>query len=183
MDNKQSQAALLRKLFGTTIESITDNRVDRVMCVVFADGGKEIVRCSPSDDYDPEIGFALACARHMLGSRTQVRKYLEETSRVIEAADPSSERPASKQRRSVANRSVSLVEYGWFRDWMEAHKVSTVDVAKLCGVATSTVSRLRCGCRVSADTFDKIRFGLGLSDEEFRLLTASLTRKQPRYRK
>lgn len=178
MDIKQSEGAMRRKLFGKLIKSVTDNRVAKVMCVVFADGGKEIVRCSPSDDYDPEIGFALACARHMLGSRTQVRKYLEEASRVIQTADPE-----AKPRKSAANRSVSLVEYGWFRDWMEQHKVSTVDVAKLCGVATSTVSRLRCGCRVASGTLAKVREALGLSDEEFRLLEASLTRKQPRYRK
>ena len=179
MDNKQSQAAMRRKLFGKLIKSITDNRDAKVMCVVFADGGKEIVRCSPSDDYDPEIGFALACVRHMLSSRNQVRKFLEEASRVIQT-DP---KPEPKPRRSVANRSVSLVEYGWFRDWMEEHKVSTVDVAKLCGVATSTVSRLRCGCRVATNTLAKVREALGLSDDEVQKLTASLTRSQPRYSK
>lgn len=174
MDTKKTEGALRRRLMGHTIKSITDNRAAKVMCVVFADGDKQLVRCSPADDYDPEIGFALAYVRHVLISRSQVRKFLTEHSRVIGSKPiPSGKNPPGRNK--------SAVEYGWFRDYMESHKLTLEEVCELTGLAASTVSRIRCGYRVSADTFDKLCFGLGLTEEEKILLLGSLTKHQPRY--
>lgn len=179
MDIKQRQATLLRKLFATTIKSVTDNRDAKVMCVVFASGDKEIVRCSPQDDYDPEIGFALAYLRHILGSKTQVRRFLKEHSRVIQTTDPSS--TDCRRDTNPPGRSKSAVEYGWFRNYMEEHKLTLAEVCELTGLTGSTVSRIRCGYRVSAGTLDKLCSSLGLTKEEVGLLLTSLTKHQPRY--
>lgn len=101
---------------------------------------------------------------------------------LIIVEDNASEPKAEPQAKGVAV-SRSLTEYAWFRDWMEANKVTCKDVADLCGVVTSTVSRLRRGYRCCRPTLNKIVKGLGLSNDEAKALRASLTKHQPRYDK
>lgn len=178
MKTKENEGAMRRKLLARGIRSITDNRDAKVMCVAFEFGDKRIVRCSPQDDYDPEIGFALAIVRYMWGSRTQVLKFLDEYARTILAA----ERPDEPTDNPSLERPVEFDPH-WFRDWMEERKLSSADVAGRCGVSVDTVSRARLGYRVSAGTFNKLCFGLGLNKEERGSLLRCLTKRRPRYRK
>ena len=63
--------------------SVTVNEAKRVVCVVFKDGSKQLVRCSPEDQFDPEIGVALAIARNQCGSKTRLRKLIAERARFV----------------------------------------------------------------------------------------------------
>lgn len=67
------------------IKTIHVNEAKKIMAVVFSDGTKQIVKCSPEDSFDAEIGFALALARKLFGSKTQVRKYIDRNAKVIKS--------------------------------------------------------------------------------------------------
>lgn len=68
-----------------SIKTIHVNEAKKIMVVVFDDGTKQIVKCSPEDSFDAEIGFALALARRLFGSKTQVRKYIDRNAKVIKS--------------------------------------------------------------------------------------------------
>lgn len=72
-------------LKGLSTQTIHVNEGKKVVTVVFSDGTKQVVKCSPGDSFDTEIGFALAFARKLFGSKTQVRKYIARNARVIKA--------------------------------------------------------------------------------------------------
>lgn len=72
-------------LKGFSIQTIHINEEKKIVTVVFSDGTKQVVKCSPEDSFDTEIGFALAFARKLFGSKTQVRKYITRNAKVIKA--------------------------------------------------------------------------------------------------
>lgn len=75
----------VEKPSGFSIKTIHVNEAKKIMAVVFSDGTKQIVKCSPEDSFDAEIGFALALARKLFGSKTQVRKYIDCNAKVIKS--------------------------------------------------------------------------------------------------
>lgn len=67
---KKSVPVVLRNTFQ--IKNVHVNESKGIIVVVFTDGGKEIVRCHPDDHFNVEIGFSLALARHIYGSRSSL---------------------------------------------------------------------------------------------------------------
>ena len=59
------------------LQTVHINKEKKIVTVVFSDGTKQVVKCSPEDSFDTEIGFALACTRAVFGSKTKVRKFIE----------------------------------------------------------------------------------------------------------
>lgn len=78
----------VEKLSGFSIQTIHVNEEKRIMTVVFSDGTKQIVKCSPEDSFDTEIGFALAIARKLFNSKTQLRKFIADNAKVIKVPEP-----------------------------------------------------------------------------------------------
>ena len=70
-------------LKGASIQTIHINEEKKVVVVVFDNGRKQIVKCSPEDSFDTEIGFALAFTRAIFGSKTQVRKLIANKASVV----------------------------------------------------------------------------------------------------
>lgn len=60
----------------------------------FRGAAKQIVRCSPEDQFDPEIGVALAICRGLFGSKTQFRKFVRENAKFIERKKPNEQTAA-----------------------------------------------------------------------------------------
>ena len=63
--------------------SITVNEEERVVTVVFEDGSVRMSRCSKDDHFDPVIGVAMCIAARKLGSRTKLKKYVENNARFV----------------------------------------------------------------------------------------------------
>ncbi len=84
-DVKAHEPTDVAPLEGFSIQTIHINEEKKIVTVVFSDGTKQIVKCSPDDSFDTEIGFALAFARKLFGSKTQVRKYITRNAKVIKA--------------------------------------------------------------------------------------------------
>ena len=63
------------------IRNIYIDEESKCVVVVFADGEKQIVKCSPNDEFDAEIGVALALARYYFGSKTQLRKFIQKNAK------------------------------------------------------------------------------------------------------
>lgn len=63
------------------IRNIYVNESEKVIVVVFKDGEKQIVKCSPDDEFDIEVGVALAIARYCFGSKTQFRKFIQKNAK------------------------------------------------------------------------------------------------------
>lgn len=70
-------------LRGASIQTIHINEEKKIVVVVFDNGTKQIVKCSPEDSFDTEIGFALAFTRAIFGSKTQVRKLIAKKAKVV----------------------------------------------------------------------------------------------------
>lgn len=49
----------------------------KIVVVLFTDGSKEIVKCSPEDEFDTYVGVAIAEARHKYGTSTQFHKAVD----------------------------------------------------------------------------------------------------------
>lgn len=65
------------------ILAVSVNHDKKLVAVKFSDGDLRIVHCSPEDQFDPEIGFCIAVTRHLFGSRTKVRSFLDTRATVI----------------------------------------------------------------------------------------------------
>ena len=88
-------------LKGFSIQTIHVNEVKKLMTVVFSDGTHEIVKCSPEDCFDTEIGFALALTRKLFGSKTRVRKFISNNAKVLKAPAPQPKKRGRKPRKTV----------------------------------------------------------------------------------
>ena len=89
----------VEKLSGFSIQTIHVNEAKRIMTVVFNDGTKQIVKCSPEDSFDTEIGFALAIVRKLFNSKTQVRKFIANNAKVIKVPEPVKPKRTRKPRK------------------------------------------------------------------------------------
>ena len=65
---------------GTMLRRL-DNCVKKVIfngpatIVIWDDGTKTVVKCMDTDDYDPEKGLMMCVMEHLLGSKSQVKKF------------------------------------------------------------------------------------------------------------
>lgn len=59
-----------------SIKSVQFNAKKGVTTIVLTNGAKGIARCSQGDEYDVDVGFALALTNALFGSRTQTHKYV-----------------------------------------------------------------------------------------------------------
>ena len=84
-------------LKGTSIQTIHINEEKKIIVVVFDDGRKQIVKCSPEDSFDTEVGFALAFTRALFGSKTQVRKYIAKNASVVKKVEKPKKTSKSKK--------------------------------------------------------------------------------------
>lgn len=62
------------------ISSVTVNETKRIVTVVFKDGDVQIVHCNEEDNFDVEIGIALAIAHRFCGS---IGKFHKEVARLV----------------------------------------------------------------------------------------------------
>ena len=91
----------VEKPSGFSIKTIHVNEAKKIMAVVFEDGTKQIVKCSPEDSFDAEIGFALALSRKLFGSKTQVLKYIDRNAKVIKSPVIDKPKRGRKPRKVV----------------------------------------------------------------------------------
>lgn len=62
--------------FENPIKEILYNDEKKVVIVLFKDGTKVVKKCHENDDFDLEVGVALAIAKHIYGNTTNYKKYL-----------------------------------------------------------------------------------------------------------
>jgi hypothetical protein len=75
--------------FANEISNVIYN--GEVTIVIWADGVKTVVRPSAGDEFDPEMGLAIAIAQEMFGSRSQFVKFVNKYVKI------SAEREAKKK--------------------------------------------------------------------------------------
>ena len=75
------------------VNAIYVNEQKKTVVVVFNNGHKKIVKCSPKDEFDAEVGFALAIAREFVGEKMKVSEFVAKKAKVIKAA------PVKKRKR------------------------------------------------------------------------------------
>ena len=92
---------IILPLKGNSIQTIHVNEAKKLMTVVFSDGTHEIVKCSPEDCFDTEIGFALALTRKIFGSKTRVRKFISNNAKILKAPAPQLKKRGRKPRKTV----------------------------------------------------------------------------------
>lgn len=59
------------------IDKVVFNDEKKRVTVILRNGNEGRSTCSPEDAYDPYVGFAVAYARAVAGSSTQLRKYVD----------------------------------------------------------------------------------------------------------
>lgn len=139
-------------------QTITINEQKGIVVVVFKDGSKQIVRCSPEDNFDPEIGFALAVARNLAGSKTRLNKYLNRKARFIE--------PKNKENRQA-----------FLKTFLQQNELTEEIAAQLCNTNLKTFKRAIDGRYIQIRSFKKIAEGLGFTSEQARLFRNELGRR------
>lgn len=92
---------VIAPLKGFSIQTIHINEEKKIVTVVFSDGTHEIVKCSPEDCFDTEIGFALALTRKLFDSKTRVRKFISNNAKVLKAPAPQPKKRGRKPRKTV----------------------------------------------------------------------------------
>lgn len=75
------------------VNAIYVNEQKKTVVVVFSNGHKKIVKCSPKDEFDAEVGFAIAIAREFVGEKMKVSEFVAKKAKVIKAA------PVKKRKR------------------------------------------------------------------------------------
>ena len=67
----------------TLIRNVLVNEKKRLVTVVFKDGTHEIIKCSKNDEFDVNVGVALAIAQHLYGSKNKFHKDIQSKVKVI----------------------------------------------------------------------------------------------------
>ena len=78
-----AMAELQKQRKETLIRNVLVNGKKRLVTVVFKDGTHEIVKCSKNDEFDVNIGVALAIAQHLYGSKNKFHKDVQNKVKVI----------------------------------------------------------------------------------------------------
>ena len=89
---------------GISIQTIHINEKEKVVVVVFDNGTKQIIKCSPEDSFDTEIGFALAFTRAIFGSKTQVRKFIAKKASVIKDEPKPKKRTRKSTKKPIGGK-------------------------------------------------------------------------------
>lgn len=164
---------MIRK--SNNIKCISVNEEKRIITVVFEDKDVQLVRCLPTDEFDIEIGVALAIARHQFGSRNKLRKTIDEKIRYV-----------AKKKKNFEMEMVAKVDNQtdkpFLKLFLKANNITNDEAAEKCGVSRSAISRARSGYCMKKATFNKIVKGLGLTEQQAEVFKKSLTLHQHDYR-
>ena len=92
-----------KKEIHTSVKCIYIDKEARVTVVLFQDGTKQIVKCSPNDEFDAEVGVALAIARQLIGKKSKLKE-LVATAKVTEKKpEPKPAEPKKRERKKKAD--------------------------------------------------------------------------------
>ena len=75
-----------------SIQTLHINETEKIVTVVLKNGNSAVVKCSPTDEFDTEVGFALAYTRSKFGSKSRIRRFIENNAKVTK-------KPIKKKRR------------------------------------------------------------------------------------
>lgn len=75
-----------------SIQTLHINETKKIVTVVLKNGNSAVVKCSPTDEFDTEVGFALAYTRSKFGSKSRIRRFIENNAKVTK-------KPIKKKRR------------------------------------------------------------------------------------
>lgn len=74
---RDSKGKMLSSPIPSLIRNVYFNAAKGVTTVILQDGKKGMSRCHEGDEYDMDIGFALALTNALFSSRTQAHKYVD----------------------------------------------------------------------------------------------------------
>ena len=75
-----------------SIQTLHINETKKIVTVVLKNGNSAVVKCSPTDEFDTEVGFALAYTRSKFGSKSRIRRFIENNAKITK-------KPIKKKRR------------------------------------------------------------------------------------
>ncbi len=67
----------------TNIKQVFVNETEKVVVVLFGDGTKEVVKCSPDDAFDPYVGVSVAVTRHQYGTTSKFRREVDKVTTIV----------------------------------------------------------------------------------------------------
>lgn len=65
------------------IDSILVNEKKKIVTVIFNDDDVQIAKCSPEDEFDIYVGVAICISRHLAGSKTKFKKFVDKTAKFV----------------------------------------------------------------------------------------------------
>ncbi len=85
LKDKPISEFLIRKPEGpkNNVFSVEVNEAKRTIFVKLGNGLKAVVRCHPEDEFDIELGTALAICRAVYGSKSKFRKLINQNIKYI----------------------------------------------------------------------------------------------------
>jgi len=66
------------------IKNVLYNKKNRLLTVVFDDGEVVMIKCSPKDNFDVNIGVSLAITKRLYGSKNKFHKEVQKHFKIIE---------------------------------------------------------------------------------------------------
>ena len=109
----ESQSCLLSGYNGKKITIMPDiksvffNEVKKTTTVVFNDDTSVVVKCTNKDEFDPEVGLAMALTKKLVGSRAKFQKLVDEW---VATSAPKNEQLRKKAARK-AEKEAAKVEH------------------------------------------------------------------------
>ena len=89
------------------IKSVFFNEVKKTTTVVFNDDTSVVVKCTDKDEFDPEVGLAMALTKKLVGSRAKFQKLVDEW---VANSVPKNEQLKKKAARK-AEREATKIEH------------------------------------------------------------------------
>lgn len=90
-------------------DRIYQDSVTKTTVVLWSDGTKTIVKCSPDEPFVPEFGVAMATMRKLYGSRSQFVKHLEKNTVDMVEAKKKKE-PKNKEMKDLPDWVLRIKE-------------------------------------------------------------------------
>lgn len=99
------------------IKNVFFNEVKKTTTVVFNDHTSVVVKCTDNDEFDPEMGLAMALTRRYFGSRTTLKKAV---AKWVATSAPKNEKLKKKAARK-AEKEATQIEHlkAQFDSYME----------------------------------------------------------------
>lgn len=99
------------------IKNVFFNEVKKTTTVLFNDHTSVVVKCTDNDEFDPEMGLAMALARRYFGSRTKLKKAV---AKWVATSAPKNEQLKKKAARK-AEKEAAQIEHlkAQFDSYME----------------------------------------------------------------